>query len=220
MRELALSLRLLWRDHRAGELALIAIAMIVAVASVTTVGFFTDRVQRALGREANQLLGADLVVVSGKPIDENFESTARRAGLATARMMRFPSMATHGERNLLSSVKAVTAGYPLRGELRVSDTLYGAERRVTAPPARGTAWVDERLATELGVKPGDRVELGNSTFAIAAIVTREPDVSIGFINSGPRIIIDETDVAATGLVQPGSRINYRLLVAGAAQAVE
>src|SRR5688500_206746 len=101
MRELALSLRLLWRDHRAGELALIAVAMLVAVASVTTVGFFTDRVQQALGRQANQLLGADLVVVSDKPLDASLEAAARDAGLTTVRMMRFPSMVTRGERNLL-----------------------------------------------------------------------------------------------------------------------
>jgi putative ABC transport system permease protein len=218
--ELALALRLLWRDHRAGELALIAVAMLVAVASVTTVGFFTDRVHQALGRQANNLLGADLVIAADRPVGAAFEAAAREQGLATARFARFPSMVTRGDKNLLASVKAVAAGYPLRGELRVSDTLYGAERKVDRPPARGTAWIDERLATELGVSVGDRVELGRSTFLIAAFVAREPDVSIGFINSGPRIIIDEADVAGTGLIQPGSRISYRLLVAGTPQAVE
>ncbi|HEX2829418.1 MAG TPA: FtsX-like permease family protein [Burkholderiales bacterium] len=220
MKELALALRLLWRDHRAGELALIAVAMLVAVASVTTVGFFTDRIHQALGRQANNLLGADLVIAGNQPIDAAFEAAARERGLAIARFARFPSMVTHSDKNLLASVKAVSAGYPLRGELRVSDTLYGAERRVDQPPERGTAWIDERLATELKLRPGDRVELGRSMFAVAAFVTREPDVSIGFINSGPRIIIGEADVAATGLIQPGSRISYRLLVAGAPQAVD
>ena len=218
--ELMLALRLLWRDHRAGELALIAAAIVIAVASVTTVGFFTDRVQQALGRQANQLLGADLVVVSDKPIDAGIEAEARRQGLSVATMMRFPSMAIRGDRNVLASIKAVTDGYPLRGELRISSELYGAERKAEGIPQPGTAWIDERLYTQLALSTGDRIELGSSTFVVSAIVTHEPDASIGFLNSGPRIIINDADVASTGLVQQGSRIGYRLLVAGPAQAVE
>jgi putative ABC transport system permease protein len=218
--ELSLALRLLWRDQRAGELALIAVAMVIAVASVTTVGFFTDRVQQALGRQANQLLGADLVVVSDKPVAPALEAEARAGGLAAVRMTRFPSMAVRGERNVLASIKAVTAGYPLRGELRLSEALYGADRATTDIPQRGAAWIDERLATQLGVARGDRFELGRSTFTVAAILTHEPDVSIGFMNSAPRVLINEADVEATGLVQPGSRIGYRLQLAGPVDAVE
>jgi putative ABC transport system permease protein len=219
-REFILALRLLWRDQRAGELALIGAALIVAVASVTTVGFFTDRVQQALGRQANQLLGADLVIVSDQPVDEGVEAQARARGLASARVQRFPSMAVHGERNVLASVKAVTEGYPLRGELRVSDALYTADRRASGVPARGSAWVDERLYTQLELRSGDQIELGRARFAVSAIMTQDADPSIGFLNSAPRIIINEADLAATGLVQPGSRIGYRLLLAGPEQAVE
>jgi putative ABC transport system permease protein len=218
--EFMLALRLLWRDHRAGELALIAAAMVIAVASVTTVGFFTDRVHQALGRQANQLLGADLVIVSDKPVESALEAEARDAGLNTVRMTRFPSMAVRAERNVLASIKAVTEGYPLRGELRVSDELYGKDRAVTDIPQPGAAWIDERLATQLGASRGDRFELGRSTFTVAAILTHEPDVSIGFMNSAARILINEADVAATGLVQPGSRIGYRLQLAGSVEAVE
>lgn len=218
--ELMLALRLLWRDHRAGELALIAAAIVIAVASVTTVGFFTDRVQKALGRQANQLLGADLVVVSDKPVDAAIEAQARRRGLSVAAMTRFPSMAVREDRNVLASIKAVTDGYPLRGELRISSELYGAERKAEGIPKPGTAWIDERLYTQLALAIGDRIELGRSTFAVSAIVTHEPDASIGFLSSGPRIIINDADLAATGLVQQGSRIGYRLLVAGPAEAVD
>jgi putative ABC transport system permease protein len=218
--ELALALRLLWRDQRSGELVLIAAALIVAVASVTTVGFFTDRVQQALGRQANQLLGADLVIVSDQPIDERVETQARAQGLAAARVLRFPSMAVRGERNVLASVKAVTEGYPLRGELRVSDTLYGADRRAASIPPWENAWVDERLYTQLELKPGETIELGRLEFTVGAIITQDADASIGFLNSAPRIIINEADLAATGLVQPGSRIGYRLQVAGAEPSIE
>ncbi|MEN3355612.1 MAG: putative transport system permease protein [Betaproteobacteria bacterium] len=218
--EFTLALRLLWRDHRAGELALIATAIVVAVASVTTVGFFADRVQHALGRQANQLLGADLVVVADRPIDGALEAEARARGLSVVRMLRFPSMAMRGDRNALASIKAVTSGYPLRGEVRLADAPYGAERRTGEVPASGTAWVDERLYNQLGLAPGDRFELGNLAFTVAAIVTHEPDAAIGFITGGPRVIINEADIAATGLVQPGSRIGYRLLVAGPAEAID
>lgn len=217
--ELMLALRLLWRDQRAGELALIAAAIVIAVASVTTVGFFTDRVHQGLGRQANQLLGADLVIVSDRPIDTALEAEARTRGLSVARMTRFPSMAIRGERNLLVSVKAVTAGYPLRGELRIGNELYGPDRRAETIPERGTAWVDERFYTQLGLAPGDKVELGRMALSVKAIVTHEPDAAIGFLNSAPRIVINEADLEATGLVQPGSRIGYRVQMAGRAELV-
>ena len=218
--ELALALRLLWRDQRAGELALIATAIVIAVASVTTVGFFADRVHQALNRQANQLLGADLVIVADRPAGGELEAEARARGLETARTMRFPSMVIRGDRNLLSSVKAVTDGYPLRGEVRTASEPYGAERRASSIPAAGSAWVDERLYTQLGLAIGDRIELGRASFAVTALVTHEPEAAIGFISSAPRVVINESDIEATALVQPGSRISYRLQIAGAAGAVD
>lgn len=218
--ELRLALKLLWRDHRAGELALIATAIVIAVASVTTVGFFADRVHQALSRQANQLLGADLVIVSRAPVAAHMEARAREAGLAITRMTRFPSMALHGERNVLASVKVVSAGYPLRGEVRIASELYGPDRRAESVPAPGTAWVDDRLYTQLGLNAGDKVTLGHIAFEVAAILTHEPDSAVGFINGGPRIVINEADLDATGLVQPGSRVSYRLQIAGGAEAID
>ena len=220
VRELVLGLHLLWRDQRAGELTLIAAAIVIAVASVTTIGFFADRVQHALGRQANQLLGADLVIVSDRPIPGALESEARSRGLSVSRMLRFPSMAMRGERNTLSSIKVVTDGYPLRGEVRLADAPYGVERPAGGIPALGTAWIDDRLASQLGLARGERFELGRMTFSVAAIVTHEPDAGIGFISSAPRVIINEADIDSTGLVQPGSRIAYRVLVAGPPQGID
>src|SRR5688572_26291089 len=186
LQELSLALKLLWRDHRAGELALIIAAIVIAVGSVTTVGFFTDRVHQALGRQANQLLGADLVIVSGTPIAPELEAEARARGLATTGMVRFPSMAVQGDRNVLSSVKVIGSGYPLRGELKIANELYGPDRRAEgAVPGAGTAWVDERFYTQLGLKLGEKIELGRAVFTVTAILTQEPDVSIGFMNSAP-----------------------------------
>ncbi|HEX6003496.1 MAG TPA: FtsX-like permease family protein, partial [Burkholderiales bacterium] len=185
-----------------------------------TIGFFADRVHLALARQANLLLGADLVVVADRPLPPAFEAEAQRRGLAAVRMLRFPSMAMRGDANLLSSVKVVTPGYPLRGEVRIAERLFGPERRASGIPAPGTVWVDERLYSQLGLAIGERVSLGRSQFTVAAILTYEPDTSIGFLSAAPRVHLNEVDIAATGLIQPGSRIRYRLLIAGEDRAVE
>ncbi len=215
----ALALRLLARDWRAGELTLVAVAVVVAVASVTTVGFFADRVHQALSRQANQLLGADLVISGDRPLDAAFTAAADQRGLQVARMLRFPSMTTGKEQSVLAEVKVVTAGYPLRGELRIAEVQNGVDRRATEIPKPGTVWVDERLITRLQLQVGDAIEIGQSRLPITQIITQEPDSAIGFINAGPRIMINDADIDATGLVQVGSRIRYRILVAGAPAAI-
>ncbi len=217
--DIALALRLLARDWRAGELTLVAVAVIVAVASVTTVGFFADRVHQALSRQANQLLGADLVISGDRPLDPALAAEAERRGLQVSRMLRFPSMATANGQSVLSEIKVVTAGYPLRGELRIADAPHGADRRADAIPQPGTAWVDERLLARLQLKVGDSIDIGRSRLPIAQVITQEPDSAIGFINAGPRVMINDADIAATGLVQVGSRIRYRVLVAGSPAAI-
>lgn len=217
--DIGLALRLLARDWRAGELTLVAVAVVVAVASVTTVGFFADRVHQALNRQANQLLGADLVMSSQRPLPPQFADEAKRAGLSVTEMLRFPSMAAANGQNVLAEIKAVTAGYPQRGELRITDVLYTPDRRATSIPPPGTVWVDEKLYTRLQLKAGDSVEVGKSRLPVSAIITQEPDSAIGFINAGPRVMLNAADLPATGLVQIGSRIRYRVQVAGTPQAV-
>ncbi len=220
LHELRMALRLLMRDFRAGELTLIVVAVIIAVAGVTTVGFFTDRVQLALNRQANQLLGADLVISHDRALPTEMVQEAQRRQLSVTQMLRFPSMAVFGDKNVLADIKVVAAGYPLRGEVRIADKLYGEERRAIGVPAPGTAWVDERILSQLGVAIGEKIAIGNNNLSIAAIMTQEPDAAVGFINAGPRVMVNEADLAATGLVQTGSRIGYRLQIAGSADAVD
>ena len=216
----ALAVKLLRRDYRAGELTLIALAIVVAVAGVTTVGFFTDRVQRVLEVQANRLLGADLVIADSRPISPELSQEALRRGLAAIEITRFPSMAVNRDRTVLSDIKVVAPGYPLRGELRIADRLFGPDRVPRAIPERGTGWVDERLYTSLELGDDDRIGLGNSRFKVAAIVTHEPGVEMGFLAGAPRVVLNSADLDATGLVQPGSRVRYRLQVAGEAAVVD
>lgn len=220
-----LSFRMLRRDWRAGELRVLAFALVIAVGGMTTVGFFADRVQLALSRQGNQLLGADLIIFADHPLPPAYADEARRLGLATSTVIKFPSMAAKGENSLLSEIKAVTAGYPLRGELRISEDFGDVSSPRTthianAIPAPGSAWVDEKLWIRLGLNRSDMIDLGAAHFAVTALITQEPDYSIGFINLRPRVLINEADLPATRLVQPGSRISYRLLVSGNSGEVE
>lgn len=218
--ELGLSLRMLARDWRAGELRVLLVALLIAVASVTTVGFFGDRVRQLLLAQANQLMGADLVVTADRPLPDQFQREARRLGLTTVLVHRFPSMALAGERNLLVDVRAVDEGYPLKGELAIADQPRQQGRPVRSAPPPGTAWVDEPLLARLELAVGDPVALGKTSFRIAGVIVREPESAVGFINLGPRLIFNGADLPATQLIQPGSRINYRLMAAGPAAQVE
>ncbi|HSC94778.1 MAG TPA: FtsX-like permease family protein [Burkholderiales bacterium] len=220
LREIRLAWKLLARDYRAGEITLIAVAIVVAVAAVTTVGFFTDRVQRVLEGEANRLLGADLVISDSRPLDPELRREASRRGLAVAEIIRFPSMVVLGERTVLTDVRAVSPGYPLRGELRIAERLFGPDRVAGSIPAPGSVWVDERLHTSLDLQAGARIGLGNSGLSVAGVVTHEPGVELGFLSGQPRLLLNAEDLAATGLVQPASRVRYRLQLAGAASAVD
>lgn len=212
---IALALRLLAREWRAGEMRVVLLAVALAVASLTAVRYFSDRVELALGQEANTLLAADLVLVSDHPINPDFAREAAARGLRVTHTSTFLSMAVAGERNLLTGIKAVEAGYPLRGNLRIAAELFAADAPTRALPAAGEVWVDTRLASGLGVKPGDSVEVGAARFRIAAVLTFEGERGGNFMALAPRLMLNATDLAQTGLLREGSRVAYRLLVAAA-----
>ncbi|OIP09025.1 MAG: ABC transporter permease [Betaproteobacteria bacterium CG2_30_68_42] len=219
MMRMPLALRLLARDLRAGELNLLGIALILAVAAFTSVSFFADRLGQALTREAAQLLGGDLVITADHPPDAGFRARAESLGLRALDSAAFVSMAAANGRSALAGVKAVEPGYPLRGAMRIAPGLNRPDARATAIPAPGTLWLDERLSTALGVRVGETVTLGNARFALAAVLTFEPDRGTNFFSLLPRLVMRVGDLAATGLIQPGSRVSYHLHVAGEAAAV-
>ena len=209
-----LSWRMLGREWRSGELRLLAMALVIAVAAVTSVGFFTDRVRQALERQAHHLMGADLLLVADHPWQPEFQREAAALGLKTAETRVFPSMILLGDRAQLVDVKAVSPDYPLRGELRTAAGTGSADAPAGGIPATGTVWLDERLMTALAAQVGDMVRVGNHPLRVAAIVTQEPDRGINFFSVAPRLMMSLADLEATGLIQPGSRVTYRLLLAG------
>lgn len=210
--------RLAWRqavlDFRAGELRLVLLAVTLAVAALTAVGFFADRLQSGLTRDAAQLLGGDLVISSDKPAPPEFAARAVAGGLTVATSAAFPSMARapddRGGASRLAAVKAVSAGYPLRGQLTVKAAPEAAERSTRSGPAPGTVWIDPALGETLGLRVGDPLLLGDATLRIDQLLLIEPDRGSGFLSFAPRVMLNEADLAATGLVQPASRITYRL----------
>ena len=216
--------RTLWRDLRAGELRLLIVAVMLAVAALSSVGFFADRLQAGLQRDARQLLGGDVVVVGDNPTAPAFAERARAEGLQALETSSFPTMArasdAQGGMSRLVALKSVPEGYPLRGSLRVADAPGAADRATREIPARGEAWVDAPLLESLGIGVGDMLLLGDAQLRVARIISIEPDRGAGFMNFAPRVMIHAADLAATSLVQPASRITYRLAVAGAGDGSE
>ena len=157
MKTLRLAFHMMLRDLRTGELHLLGLAIVIAVASLTSVGFFTDRVAQALGREANQLLGGDLVLVSDHALDPAYRAEATRLGLKAVESSTFTSMASTAEGAQLAGVKVVEDGHPLRGSIRIAPGLNQPDVPAPGIPARGELWLDERLASALGAKVGDVV---------------------------------------------------------------
>jgi len=208
------ALRMLGRDWRAGELRVLAAALVIAVASVTSVAFFGDRVSQALLRDAHQLLGADLALQSDHPWKARVADQITGEGLQLAQAANFISMAFHGDRNALAGVKGVTENYPLRGKLRIAPDVP-----VERGPARGTVWLEERLISSLNAPVGSRIRLGRADFEVAAVLTLEPERSANFFNIAPRLMMNLADVPATGLIQTGSRVWYYLYAAGAPEKI-
>ncbi|BCO28160.1 hypothetical protein MIZ03_3057 [Rhodoferax lithotrophicus] len=221
---LTLGLRSLRRDLRAGELRLLIVAVTLAVAALTAVGFFADRLKGGLQRDARQMLGGDAVVVSDTPLPDSFMAQAKALGLAQVQTLIFPTMArapeAQGGAIKLVALKVVQPGYPLRGRLRISDQPEGAGALAQGIPNPGQAWVDAALLDALGLQVGADLLLGDSRFRVSQIIINEPDRGAGFMNFSPRVMIHQADIEATGLVQPASRLRYRLAVAGDDQSVQ
>ena len=214
MQGIRLGGRQLWRDLRAGELRLLMVSVALAVTALTAVGFLAERMQAGLWRDARQLLGGDAVVVSDKPTPQMLVQEAVRRGLVTNTQVGFPTMArvpvAEGESRLVA-LKAVAPGYPLRGVLQVHRQPEAAQDSI---PARGQVWVDPALLDALDLAPGQMLALGEHELRVTGVIEREPDRGAGFMNFAPRIMMNAADLESTALVQPASRVTWRMAVAG------
>jgi len=214
----SLGWRSLWRDLRSGDLRLLIVAVTLAVAALSAVGFFADRLKGGLQRDARQLLGGDAVIASDNHTPEIFVAKARALGLSMVSTLSFPTMAraedSRGGGSKLVALKAVEPGYPLRGSLLMSTEQPGVELPTRGIPKVGEVWVDAQLLESLALAKGDKLLLGDRRFTIAGVIALEPDRGAGFMNFAPRVMMHQQDVAGTGLIQPASRLNYRMALAG------
>jgi len=215
-----LATRLLMRDWRAGELTVLASALLVAVTAMTGVAFLTDRVGQAVEMRAAESLAADLRLHSASPMPEDYAELGRENGMQTAHIASMPSVVFSGESSTLSAVRAVTSGYPLRGKLKTSSRLLGEPAVTDQIPAPGEAWASPRLMARLGVDAGVELEVGAATLKLSRVLDFRPDEGWSFVDLAPTLLINRADLESTQLVQPGSRVSYRTLFAGSRSDVD
>jgi putative ABC transport system permease protein len=214
MKAVVFALRSFGRELRSGEVLVLLAAVGLAVAALTAVGFLTDRIGKAVARQANEVLAADLRLRSQAPVPDEWRELAADYDLLTADTLSFPSVVFHGDNNALSSIKVVSDLYPLRGAVRVSDDLFGEQRAVDGIPAAGEVWADGALLARVGADVGDLLDIGELRLRVSAVLTYRPDQSIGFASLAPTVIMNIADIDSSGLIGEGSRVAYALLVAG------
>jgi len=220
MNRFNLAIRLLWRDGRAGELTILVLALIIAVTSSTAITLFADRLQRTMTNQAAEFLAADLVVESSSAIPEAWQAKASELQLSQAQTVEFPSVLIEHEELLLASIKAVTSSYPLRGYLKTTTADYSTEITVNKGPEPGTVWVEKRILPALKINIGDKLTVGEKALTITQIITYEPDKRGDFYSFSPRVMINQADLQATGVLQPGTRVkNFYQYSSGNSEAL-
>jgi len=219
MQILRFALRNLWRDCKSGELSVLLLALCVAVLSLTAVGFFTSRISQGVRAQAAEVLAADLRLESPRPIPGRYFAQSRTLGLKSAQILSFPTAIFNGEASQLAALQAVSANYPLRGHVKIADTPFGAARITDRIPGAGEVWVDARIIAQLKISLGGQLRIGAGSFRVTEVLDYRPDQGTGFVNLAPAAMINIDDIGATRLIQPGSRVTYAALFAGAAPAV-
>lgn len=220
MKILNIAKQLLKRDWRSGELRVIALSVFIAVASLTSVSFFTDRAYLAMQQQSSSLLGGDLLYSSSRPINPALLALAQKQQLQTAKAVLFPSMIFHQGQAILSSVKAITENFPLRGNFMLSRRAYGTVFSQQKGPNQSQVWVEQTVLQRLKLEVGDVLQLGKATLTISAIIQQEPGRGGEMFNIAPRVLLNEKDLISTGLVSESSRVSYQLMLAGSIERIK
>ncbi|MGD8574755.1 MAG: FtsX-like permease family protein [Gammaproteobacteria bacterium] len=214
------SLRNLRREWRSGELGVLLAALVVAVGAISAVGFTTSRINESIRQQSGAALAADVAVSARHGLPADYARIARASGLRTASLLTFASVIKHGDKVQLADIRAATPGYPLRGKIRVADTPFGQSRPADGFPEPGEVWLASRLMAALAVTPGGEVTIGKRSFRVTRVLGSLPDEGQTFTDFVAPALLNQSDIAATGLVGPASRVHYRLLAAGPAAAVK
>lgn len=214
MKAVLFAIRSFGREIRSGEVIVLLSAVALAVAALTAVGFLTDRIGRAVERQANEVLAADLRLRSPDPVPDEWREAATAFDLQTAETQSFPSVVFAGDVSALATVIGISDNYPLRGDVRIASDLFGTERVAEGIPPPGTVWADSSLLAKLAIGVGDTLAVGEAELRVDAVLTYRPDQSIGFASLAPTVLLNIADIPQTALINVGSRVGYALLVAG------
>ncbi|HIL77333.1 MAG: FtsX-like permease family protein [Methyloprofundus sp.] len=214
MNRLLLALRFLRRDSRSGELSLLMMALIIAVASATSISLFADRINRTMNFQAAEFLAADLVLTSPGTIADNILKKAHSLYLKQSHGTDFSTMLMENDEFLLAAIKAVSSHYPLYGYLKIRHASYAEEQTVYHGPEIGKAWVESRILSALHLRLGGQIRVGEKSLLITQILTYEPDKQGDFYSLSPRVMINSQDLAATKILQPGSHVHHFYQFAG------
>lgn len=213
IRGLLYGLKKFWSEVFSGDLLILFLSIVLAVTSISSVGFLGDRLQSSMQMQASSILGADLVLRSASKIDSKYLDLAAANDLDSAEMSTFLSMVITEDDNLLASIKAVTESYPLRGELNIVN-FQGAKIKHSGSPMPGNIWVEKKLSETLELMELDKVSIGNKNFIVEGIIEDYPDRNSSFVGFYPIAIVNIGDVDAMGVIQTGSRVVYRKLFSG------
>ncbi len=219
-RALLLSLRMLAREWRSGELGVLLLALMVAIAALTGVGFLVGRISTAVAAQATEVLAADIRLGSPQPFDQQYVEEAQRRGLKTASSTVLLSMVFNGDASQLANIHAVTDGYPLRGRVLLAAEPFALGTPAHGIPAPGEVWPDSKLLAALGGKVGTAFSIGAATFRVSRVLISRPDQGGPFGDIAPTLLMNAADLPATQLIQPGSRVSYNGLFAGTRERVE
>ncbi|OCY28885.1 ABC transporter permease [Acinetobacter pittii] len=202
---------LLLQSFRTGGLYLLIIALSLAISATTALKFSNDQVKNAVSLQASQMLGADLVLSNNEPIEQQWKKKAEQLGLKQTNVTLFSSMAHTKDQFVMVNVKAIEPLFPLRGQLEIEPSAKAIQS--------GEVWLSQRAADLLKVKLGDTVSIADGTFRFSGVIVRDSNQELGFSGFSPTVIIHQADIAKTHAIQTGSRIDYRLLMAGSPEQV-
>jgi putative ABC transport system permease protein len=219
IRGLLYGLKKFWSEVFSGDLLILFLSIVLAVTSISSVGFLGDRLKSSMQMQASSILGADLVLRSASKIDSKYLDLAAANDLDSAEMSTFLSMVITEDDNLLTSIKAVTASYPLRGELKIVNS-QGTEIKHSGSPEPGNIWIERKVLESLELMELDKISIGNKNFIVKGIIEDYPDRNSSFVGFYPVAIVNINDVDAMGVIQTGSRVVYRKLFSGTQDNLE
>ena len=212
-RGLVYGLKKFWSEIFSGDLLILFFSIVLAVTSISSVGFLGDRLKSSMQMQASSILGADLVLRSATEIDSKYLNLASSLDLKSAETATFLSMIIADEDNLLTSIKAVTPSYPLRGKLTVVNFDDSPIQHSGSPP-QGSIWIEKKVSESLELNQSDNIIIGNKNFIVEGIIQDYPDRNSSFVGFYPVAIVNINDVDAMGVIQTGSRVVYRQLFSG------